>query len=91
MRRTKVSVLVLAGLCLAFGGGDSKAKPMACYGDSCPISDHDRLSICYTQCDWELGGDLVFCQVASPDAATRVVCQSVAFSHWSRCYRECLE
>ena len=84
-----ISVAFVANL--PIGQSNLDVHAAQCIGDQCPVPDHDELSKCYSRCDWELSGSLIFCQVASPDPATRRVCQSVAHSNWSGCYRGCLE
>lgn len=82
---------ILAVAPLSFDGRSCDvARAQACYGDQCPAGDSDALGRCYDGCDWALAGQLVFCQVVSPDVVTRAVCQSIAHNEWSNCYRNCL-
>ena len=80
-------VLVLAIAALMLSSGDVASE---CFGQCGLPKDHDELSDCYDGCDWSLAGDLVFCQVVSPDVGSRTVCQSLAHGKWSGCYRQCL-
>ncbi len=82
-------VFALAPFAAASEKATSVAVARSYHCDQCPVPDHDALNDCYDRCDWALAGDLVFCQVATPDVVSRTVCQSIAHNSWGNCYRKC--
>lgn len=84
--------LVLALAPMPFQAGCySEARAATCSGNQCPPGDHDSLSDCYDTCDALLTGEYIFCDIVSPEYATKMICRAVARTNWSNCYRKCIK
>lgn len=83
-------ILAVAPFSLDPTSCSSAARAQECAGPQCPPGEHGSLAQCYDGCDWKLNGDLIFCQVVSPDILIKTVCQTIAHNEWSNCYRNCL-